>query len=188
LLLTCFQERRKKENKEDRLTTKEYQLAKKRTKKLAALRPHQTPKKKKTKEPPKKKQKTEEAPTERRKKVKKPGSFKSKKRCVHFVRWLTSADIRDVKCDLSTGGNKIFVLFTSMATYTVEEVSTHNTEQSCWIIIDGEVFDVTGFLDTHPGGKKILLKVGGKDASKQFANFHDVKAVLTRFECQKRVY
>jgi cytochrome b involved in lipid metabolism len=34
------------------------------------------------------------------------------------------------------------------------------------------VYDVSGFASTHPGGKKILLNVAGKDASKQFETYH----------------
>lgn len=71
------QERRKKEDKDDRVSPKEYQLAKKRNKKLSQIR-GQTPKQK-TKQPPKKKQKTEEQPRTP-KKNKQPGNFKSKKR------------------------------------------------------------------------------------------------------------
>jgi alkylation response protein AidB-like acyl-CoA dehydrogenase len=68
-----------------------------------------------------------------------------------------------------------------MATYSVAEVATHNTENSCWIIIDRVVYDVTGFLKDHPGGKKVIMKVAGQDATKQFANFHDVQAVLAKY-------
>ncbi|MCJ1325014.1 hypothetical protein MMC10_001676 [Thelotrema lepadinum] len=46
------------------------------------------------------------------------------------------------------------------------EVSAHSTD--VWIIVDGNVYDMSGFLDEHPGGSKILKRMGGKDASKQF--------------------
>ena len=36
------------------------------------------------------------------------------------------------------------------------------------IIIDGYKFDVTEFADKHPGGRKILEKFNGKDATKEF--------------------
>jgi cytochrome b involved in lipid metabolism len=42
-----------------------------------------------------------------------------------------------------------------------------STRESCWVIIKGQVYDVTNFLDDHPGGAAIILKYGGKDATYQ---------------------
>lgn len=49
-------------------------------------------------------------------------------------------------------------------------------------LFQGKVYNVTDFLDKHPGGKKILLRVAGTDASKQFAQFHDVNKVLIQYQ------
>ncbi|CAG8229753.1 unnamed protein product [Penicillium salamii] len=54
-------------------------------------------------------------------------------------------------------------------TFTPADVATHNTaDKGLYIIVDSNVFDVTTFIDEHPGGAKILKRVAGKDASKQF--------------------
>ncbi|CAG7953121.1 unnamed protein product [Penicillium salamii] len=54
-------------------------------------------------------------------------------------------------------------------TFTPADVATHNTpDKGLYIIVDSNVFDVTNFIDEHPGGAKILKRVAGKDASKQF--------------------
>jgi cytochrome b involved in lipid metabolism len=52
---------------------------------------------------------------------------------------------------------------------SAKDVATHNKpENGLWIIIDNDVYDVTGFVDEHPGGPKILKRSAGKDASKSF--------------------
>ncbi|GAA6002414.1 cytochrome b5-like heme/steroid binding domain-containing protein [Rhodotorula paludigena] len=60
---------------------------------------------------------------------------------------------------------------------TEKEVSDHASADSAWVIIDGNVYDVTEFLEDHPGGKKVLLKACGKDSSKQFWQFHSKKVL-----------
>ncbi|KAI9294847.1 acyl-CoA dehydrogenase NM domain-like protein [Neoconidiobolus thromboides FSU 785] len=65
-------------------------------------------------------------------------------------------------------------------TITINEVQKHNKEDDIWIIVEGKVFDVTKFLELHPGGKTILLKVAGTDATKQFNTFHS-KKVLEKY-------
>jgi len=53
--------------------------------------------------------------------------------------------------------------------YTLNQVAEHKTEDAgLWVVVDGSVYDVTKFLDEHPGGPKILKRTAGKDASKQF--------------------
>ena len=62
-----------------------------------------------------------------------------------------------------------------MKKITVEELRKHNTKESLWICIDNKIYDVTTFTK-HPGQFEILLKHGGKDATKKFHNIHSEKA------------
>ncbi|XP_062343563.1 cytochrome b5 isoform X2 [Cinclus cinclus] len=55
--------------------------------------------------------------------------------------------------------------------YRLEEVQKHNNSQSTWIIIHNRVYDVTKFLDEHPGGEEVLREQAGGDATE---NFEDV--------------
>jgi predicted heme/steroid binding protein len=56
--------------------------------------------------------------------------------------------------------------------FTRDEVSKQNSEDSTWLIIDSTVYDVTDFLDAHPGGEAVLRQVAGQDATSQFYNLH----------------
>lgn len=46
--------------------------------------------------------------------------------------------------------------------YSLDEMRKHTTEESCWIAVRGEVFDVTPFIDEHPGGFDIIISNTGK--------------------------
>ena len=58
------------------------------------------------------------------------------------------------------------------ASYSMEEVANHTTKESCWVVLDGKVLDVTNFLPDHPGGELAILTFGGKDATAEFNMIH----------------
>lgn len=47
-----------------------------------------------------------------------------------------------------------------MKTYTMNDVAVHNSKNNCWMVINGEVIDVTSFISKHPGGDRILEGCG----------------------------
>ena len=63
----------------------------------------------------------------------------------------------------------------------MKKVATHNFRggsKSIWVVVFDKVYDVTNFLEEHPGGEEILLEYGGKDATKVFEDIvgHSVDA------------
>ncbi|KAF9047445.1 FMN-dependent dehydrogenase-domain-containing protein [Panaeolus papilionaceus] len=75
----------------------------------------------------------------------------------------------------------------SQAMISGKEVATHNTRDSCWIIVHGKVYDVTEFLDEHPGGSKIILKYAGKDATQEYEPIHPPDAITTNLPPEKHL-
>lgn len=41
--------------------------------------------------------------------------------------------------------------------WSYDEISRHRSEDDAWIVVDGQVYDVTPFLETHPGGPEVTL-------------------------------
>lgn len=68
----------------------------------------------------------------------------------------------------------------SAKTFTREEVREHTSEDSLWCIIDSTVYDLSEFVDAHPGGESVLKQVAGQDATDAFYNLHRHE-VLTKY-------
>ncbi|EGN92522.1 hypothetical protein SERLA73DRAFT_147106 [Serpula lacrymans var. lacrymans S7.3] len=54
--------------------------------------------------------------------------------------------------------------------YTLEDVESHKSSETCWITLRGKVYNVTGFLPDHPGGEDLILKHAGSDVEKVMKN------------------
>ena len=66
--------------------------------------------------------------------------------------------------------------------YTVDDVSKHDRENDCWVIVHDRVYDVTTFVPKHPGGNMIRVNAGG-ECTALFESYHPLKAraVLEKF-------
>lgn len=56
--------------------------------------------------------------------------------------------------------------------YSVGEVRRHCTADDCWVIVEGKVYNVTGWLQRHPAGEIIILNVAGMDITDAFLVNH----------------
>ncbi|XP_074586672.1 uncharacterized protein LOC141842360 [Curcuma longa] len=58
----------------------------------------------------------------------------------------------------------------SSKAYSAAEISLHASKKDCWLSIHGKVYDVTAFMEEHPGGEEAILNAAaaGGDASEAF--------------------
>ena len=55
---------------------------------------------------------------------------------------------------------------------TYDEVAKHTSGDDCWIVVNNKVYDVTAFLDDHPGGRAVIEQVAGMDGTEAFLSAH----------------
>ncbi|KAI3783855.1 hypothetical protein L1987_42943 [Smallanthus sonchifolius] len=70
-------------------------------------------------------------------------------------------------------------------TFTFEDVSKHAKINDCWVIIFGKVYNVTPFMEEHPGGSEVVLAATGKDAT---GDFEDTGHSLEAKEMMDKYY
>ena len=68
-----------------------------------------------------------------------------------------------------------------------EEVAKHNNDNDCWVVIHGRAYDVTEFKEEHPGGKNIILKYAGKDATETYDPIHPPDTLDKYLEKEKHL-
>ncbi|KAG9474984.1 cytochrome b5 type B [Eleutherodactylus coqui] len=61
--------------------------------------------------------------------------------------------------------------------YTLEDVRKKNSPKELWLVIHGRVYDITSFVEEHPGGEEVLFEQAGADATESFEDVgHSVDA------------
>lgn len=57
-------------------------------------------------------------------------------------------------------------------TYTMADVAAHATKESCWSAVRGNVYDLTLWIGSHPGGERAIIGLCGKDGTSAFEARH----------------
>ncbi|KAM9302019.1 cytochrome b5 type B [Gastrophryne carolinensis] len=66
---------------------------------------------------------------------------------------------------------------TPVTHYTLEEVNKRNSAKELWLVIHGKVYDITRFVEEHPGGEEVLFEQAGSDATESFEDVgHSIDA------------
>ncbi len=56
--------------------------------------------------------------------------------------------------------------------FTLTDVKTHNNRSDCWSIINSKVYNLTDWIDKHPGGENRIISICGIDGSNEFNSQH----------------
>ncbi len=62
---------------------------------------------------------------------------------------------------------------------TLTEVAKHNTATDCWSVVNKNVYDLTSYVSSHPGGASVIKAICGKDGSAAFSGQHGGAATPT---------
>lgn len=57
-------------------------------------------------------------------------------------------------------------------TLSAAEIEKHNSKGDCWSLIRGKVYNLTGYVQNHPGGQAVIAAICGKDGTSAFSNQH----------------
>ena len=61
---------------------------------------------------------------------------------------------------------------TTASAYTMAKVKENNSATSCWSVINGKVYDLTKWINSHPGGASAIKGLCGTDGTSSFTAQH----------------
>ncbi|XP_023602668.1 cytochrome b5 reductase 4 isoform X6 [Myotis lucifugus] len=73
---------------------------------------------------------------------------------------------------LTKSGKDLTGLKGRLIEVTEEELKKHNKKDDCWICIRGFVYNVSPYMEYHPGGEDELMKAAGSDGTDLFDQVH----------------
>jgi len=86
----------------------------------------------------------------------------------------------------SGGENFVIDGETKVKVFSWDEISKHNKESDCWLVVKGDVFDVTPWVASHPGGR-IILNGAGRESTAMFMSYHPtyVQKLIGKYQIGK---
>jgi cytochrome b involved in lipid metabolism len=75
----------------------------------------------------------------------------------------------------TTGTQATSTPASDVKTVSIAEVKLHVDATSCYTVIRGNVYDLTSWIDKHPGGRAAILFLCGKDGTNSFVTKHGGK-------------
>ena len=75
--------------------------------------------------------------------------------------------------DFQNTANNLDILSKGLVALSLDEISKHNSQGDCWLLINSKVYDVTSYITSHPGGKSEIIDRCGKDATNLFDTMGD---------------
>ena len=68
----------------------------------------------------------------------------------------------------------------TLPSFSHDEIRSHSSAKSCFVTLGANVYDLTDFLDSHPGGGDLILEYAGKDVAEilkdETSHFHSEAA------------
>ncbi|KAJ1324312.1 nitrate reductase (NAD(P)H) [Microdochium nivale] len=77
---------------------------------------------------------------------------------------------------------------TSEVEYSAKDVASHRGADDAWMVVHDEVYDISKYIQDHPGGVEVLLESLGTDASEAFDNAghsEDASEIMARYRIGK---
>lgn len=73
----------------------------------------------------------------------------------------------------TSGGTSAGGTADGAGTYTMAQVQQHNSAESCWTAINDQVYDVTEWIGSHPGGAARIKGLCGTEGTQAFMGQHE---------------
>ena len=103
-----------------------------------------------------------------------------------FTQYAPKQYVTDTTTGSVTTNTETNTTSTTTPTFTLADVATHKDATSCYTAISGSVYDVTMWVNMHPGGPAKILSICGIDGTDAFMNQHHGKpkfmTILGRFK------
>lgn len=104
----------------------------------------------------------------------------------NFTKYAPTTYVSDTTSGEVTTNTITNTTSTTTPTFTLADVSKHTDITSCYSIINDSVYDLTTWVNMHPGGSKAILSICGVDGTEKFMKKHKggekFMTILARFK------